>query len=90
MSHLSIMNVYIVNDASCHVGPILGKTVSLLKTPRDGASDTPRLLIAFSHNYIVNYIGNYTMTDKQKPASVCYKHVGPILGNNIYAILFYS
>ena len=24
------------------------------KTPRDGASDTPRLLIAFSHNYIVN------------------------------------
>jgi hypothetical protein len=30
------------------------QAVILLKTTRDGAPDTSRLLIAFSHNYIVN------------------------------------
>ena len=29
------------------------------------------VLIAFSHNYIVNYIGNYTMTDSNKNQPVC-------------------
>ena len=76
MDHVLVcpLGLYLASSVKLYIGCIfLKKTVNLLKTPRDGASDTPRLLIAFSHNYIVNYIGNYTMTDKQKPASVCYK-----------------
>jgi hypothetical protein len=42
------------------------------KTPRDGASDTPYLIIAFSHNYIVNSLWITVMT---------LPLVGPLLDN---------
>jgi hypothetical protein len=52
------------------------------KTPRDGASDTPYLIIAFSHNYIVNNMFVLILTNKL-PVHIMTTSVLPkILGKN--------